>query len=97
MSDISIDIEEEKENKLLKRRELVLTVHHELGPTPNRDQIKASIASLTGFDKGQIVVDSINAQFGLDQTQVIAKLYDSKDDAIHYERKHQITRNKLKG
>ncbi len=40
MSEISIDIEEEKENKNLKRRELVLTVNHESDPTPTRDQIR---------------------------------------------------------
>ncbi|MFO8110532.1 MAG: 30S ribosomal protein S24e [Thermoplasmata archaeon] len=97
MSDISIDIEEEKENKLLNRRELVLTVHHDLGPTPDRGQIKAGVASLTGFDKGQIVVDSVNSEFGLGKAKVLAKLYNNKEDAIKYERKHQITRNKLKG
>ncbi len=97
MSEISIDIEEEKENKLLNRRELVLTVHHESGPTPTREQIKAGIASLTGFEKDKIVVNKIRSEFGMDRARVQAKLYDKKEDALEYERDYQIARNKLKG
>lgn len=96
MSEISIEIEEEKENKLLNRRELVLSVHHGLEPTPNRDQIKAKIATLTGFEKERIVVENIISEFGLDKAKVLAKLYQSKEDALRYERKYQIDRNKIK-
>lgn len=90
-----IDIESEKENKLLNRRELMLRVYHKGEPTPTRDTVKSGIAQLTGFKKEQVIIESINTEFGKDEAKVKAKLYNDKADALKYERKHILVRNGL--
>jgi len=97
MSEITVEIESEVENKLLKRRELILRVHHTSSPTPERDVVKSKVASLTGFDKDKIVISSIESEFGRDESRVSAKLYESKEEARKYEREYILTRNKLSG
>ncbi len=96
MTEIEIDIESEKENKLLNRRELTLRVYHKGQPTPTRKTVRTKVAELTGFNKEQVIIESINSEFGRDEANIIAKLYNDKDDAFKYERKHILLRNELK-
>ncbi len=95
MTEIEIDIENEKENKLFNRRELTLRLYHKGEPTPARKIVKTKVAELTGFNKEQVIIESINTEFGRDEAKVIAKLYNDKDDALKYERKHVLIRNDL--
>ncbi len=95
MTEIKIDIESEKENKLLNRRELTLRVSHKGEPTPTRKTVRTKVAELTGFNKEQVVIDSINTEFGRDEAEIYAKLYNDKKDALKYERKHILVRNDL--
>ncbi len=92
-----IEIESEKENKLLSRRELTLRLTHAGEPTPTRKNVRTQVAELTGFNKDQVIIDSINTEFGKNEVKIFAKLYNSKDDALEYERKHILKRNGLIG
>lgn len=93
MAEIDIDIESEKENELMNRRELTLRVYHGSSPTPERKVVEEKISELTGFDKDRVIVDSINPEFGKDESKVIARLYEKKDDVKKYEREYMLERN----
>lgn len=92
-----IEIESEKENKLLNRRELTLRLYHSGEPTPTRKVVRSRIAELTGFNKDQIIVDSINTEFGKNEVMIKAKLYNDKKDAMKNEPDYILVRNELKG
>jgi small subunit ribosomal protein S24e len=89
------EIVSRKENPLLKRVEIQFKVVHHGEGTPQRDIIKEEIAKLAKAPKDRVVIDHLNTQFGTSHTLGYAKIYDSKDDALTFERKHILGRNKL--
>jgi small subunit ribosomal protein S24e len=89
------EIVSRKENPLLKRVEIQFRVVHHGEGTPTRDTIKEEIAKLAKAPKDRVVIDHSNSQFGTQHTLGYAKVYDSKEDAIEFERKHILGRNKL--
>jgi len=97
MSESEIEIEEEKENKLLKRRELIFVVTHADNPVPSRDGMRDKISSFMDVPKERIVIDNIKSEFGKDKTKVITKVYSNKEDVLKYESEHSLQRNKLQG
>ncbi|MFW6304734.1 MAG: hypothetical protein ACOC1V_03040 [Candidatus Saliniplasma sp.] len=97
MSESEIEIKEEKENKLLNRRELVLIVSHGKNPIPSRDDFRNRISNFMGVSKDQVIINKINSEFGMDSTQVFTKVYNSKDDVLKYESEYSKNRNKIQG
>jgi len=97
MSESEIEIKEEKENKLLSRRELVLVISHGTNPIPSRDDLRNRISNFMNASKEQVIIDKINSEFGTDKTQVFTKVYSSKEDTIKYESEHSLKRNKIQG
>ncbi len=97
MSESEIEIKEEKENKLLSRRELVLVISHGTNPIPSRDDLRKRISNFMNASKEQVIIDKINSEFGTDKTQVFTKVYSSKEDTIKYESEHSLKRNKIQG
>jgi small subunit ribosomal protein S24e len=89
------EIVSRKENPLLKRVEIQFKVVHHGEGTPQRDTIKEEIAKLAKAPKDRVVIDHLNSQFGAPHTLGYAKVYDSKEDALEFERKHILGRNKL--
>lgn len=94
MPDMDIEIENEKENKLLNRRELTLKVYHNGEATPERTTVRKKVADLTGFSNEKVIIEKVDSEFGKDESTVVAKVYDNADDAKTYERKHILERNK---
>ena len=92
---MEIEITEEKENRLLKRREIRFLVSHENEATPKRENVITQLMQEAGVTKERIVIDHIRAEFGIPQSKGYAKIYDSKKDALYYERKPILKRNKL--
>ena len=89
------EIVSRKENPLLKRIEIQFKVVHHGEGTPQRDTIKEEIAKLAKAPKDRVVIDHMDSQFGTTHTLGYAKIYDSKEDALAFERKHILGRNKL--
>ena len=89
------EIVSRKENPLLKRVEIQFKVVHHGEGTPQRDIIREEIAKLAKAPKDRVVIDHLNSQFGAPHTLGYAKVYDSKEDALEFERKHILGRNKL--
>ncbi|MFP4050495.1 MAG: 30S ribosomal protein S24e [Thermoplasmata archaeon] len=94
---VEVEIESEKENKLLHRRELTLIVSHQGEETPGREQLKDRVSNLLNSPKNTVIIDSINTMFGKEQSNVVARVYDDEESAVKYERKYQKERNKIEG
>ena len=92
---MDIEISSKRENKLLNRTELELTVTHADSPTPKRDEVLELISKTLGTSKEGVVVDSMKSSFGSHQTRVFAKVYQDKESALRIENKHILLRNKL--
>ena len=92
---MEIEILEDKENRLLKRREIRFKITHENEPTPKRSDIISQLVTDIGTSKEKIVIDNMITEFGLPQSKGYAKVYGSKADALYFERKHILKRNKL--
>jgi small subunit ribosomal protein S24e len=89
------EIVSRKENPLLKRIEIQFKVVHHGEGTPQRDTVKEEIAKLAKAPKDRVVIDHMDSQFGTTHTLGYAKIYDSKEDALAFEKKHILGRNKL--
>ena len=94
---VEVEIESEKENKPMHRREMTLIVSHQGEPTPTRQQLKDRVSNLVNSSKDQLIIDSINTKFGKEESTVIARVYDDEESAAKYERKYQKERNKIEG
>lgn len=92
---MEIEILEEKENRLLKRREIRFVVSHENEATPKRENVITQLVQDIGVPRERMVIDHIRAEFGIPQSKGYAKIYDSKKNALYYERKPILKRNKL--
>lgn len=97
MTELEIEIETEKENQLVNRRELKLIAHHPEMETPNRNQLSKAISDLVGVTKDNIIVDKINSEFGSRKSTVSTRIYEDKEDALHYEPDHKLEKNNIKG
>ncbi|MFO7792993.1 MAG: hypothetical protein R6W73_08470 [Candidatus Saliniplasma sp.] len=97
MSESEIEIEKEKENKLLNRRELVFIVTYGPNPIPSRDSIRDRISNFMDVSKDTVIIDKINSEFGMNKTKVLTRVYNSKEDTLQYESKHSLQRNKIQG
>ncbi|MFW6375718.1 MAG: 30S ribosomal protein S24e [Thermoplasmatota archaeon] len=94
---VEVEIESEKQNKLLNRREMSLIVSHQGEETPGREQLKDRVSNLVNSPKNTVIIDSINTMFGREQSTVEARVYDDEESAVKYERKYQKERNKIEG
>ncbi len=70
---------EEKENKLLNRKELLLETTY-TGPTPNTQEIKKAVVETLKSKDELIVINKINQIFGTRKAIIKAKLYNSSED-----------------
>ena len=96
MSDYSINIISETENKLLKRKEIEFEITHTTSSTPNRLEIKKKIAAQ--FNKGEdlTLIIKLKTKYGIGLTQGQARLYDNPSDIKEIEPEYLIKRNNPK-
>ena|SRR3989344_8707013 len=76
---MDLKILEQKENKLLNRKEMrVLIDNH--GGTPKREDIAAKLSATLNTDKNLVVVQQINQKFGAQKCLTHIKVYHSLED-----------------
>ncbi|MFQ6051911.1 MAG: 30S ribosomal protein S24e [Candidatus Hydrothermarchaeota archaeon] len=92
---MEIQIIEEKDNPLLKRKEVRFKIIHEKGPTPKREEVLNKLSSLIRADKELLIIDSLNTQFGKPVTEGYAKVYNSVERMKFVEPKHKIRKNTM--
>jgi small subunit ribosomal protein S24e len=92
---MELEIVGKRENALLKRTEVRFRVAHPKEQTPKRGDLRQELAKALNATRDIVVVDFVRSEFGRSRSQGYAKVYKSKEDALHTERKHILVRNGL--
>jgi small subunit ribosomal protein S24e len=92
---MELKIVSNKENALMGRKEIVFTLQHEGETTPSRVQVRQLLAGEVGSKTENVVIDSMESEYGLGRTHGTARAYRSADDARKTERTHLLKRNSL--
>lgn len=92
----SINILSEKENILLKLKEISFEINHESQSTPTLFEIRKKIAAQFNAPLENTYIKYIKSQFGFPKTLGIARIYESEKRAQLIEPKHIIKRNQPK-
>jgi small subunit ribosomal protein S24e len=91
---MEIEIISEKENPLLKRREVYFRVKHEqMGSTPPRLEVRKAIASALKAKVDFVFVKKFKTKTGKHIAVGLANVYDSVDQARLVEPEYIIKRN----
>ena len=93
---MEIEINSEKNNRLLERKQVNFTVTHEDSKTPNRALLRSELASKLNEKQATIIIDYVKPLFGSYKSKCYAKIYPSLEKAKKYENKYLIKRNHLK-
>lgn len=91
---MDIEILEEEENSLLHRTDVRFRVSHEEA-TPDRLQVRDSLAARLDKASEEVVVRELDTKFGMRETVGHAKVYESPKDALDVEQEYMLDRNKI--
>ncbi|MEF8874260.1 MAG: 30S ribosomal protein S24e [Candidatus Thermoplasmatota archaeon] len=83
---VEIEIEQEKENKLMHRRELILSADHEGEGTPSRKDLNTEISNLVNASKNEVVIDKVDTEYGKEKSMVHVRVYDDEEYVEEFER-----------
>lgn len=81
-------IQEEKENFLLKRKEIIGNL--EAAKTPSFEEAKEEVSKATKADKELIVIKKVDGDYGSKTFSVKAFVYSSKEDKEKTEKKPKV-------
>lgn len=91
---MEIEIISDKENPLLKRREVHFRVNHEqMGSTPPRLEVRKAVANALKAKVDFVFVTKFKTETGKHIAVGLANVYDSVDQARLVEPEHIIKRN----
>ena len=91
---MEIKIVSEKENPLLKRREIHFQVkHNQTGSTPQRLEVKKAVASALKAKRDLVFVKELETKTGTRIASGLANVYDSMDQARLVELEYVIKRS----
>jgi small subunit ribosomal protein S24e len=90
---MKIEITNQRENPLQKRKEVYFTIDHVGETTPGRNAVAEDIGKKMKSKRDCVVIDSIESVFGIGKSEGYAKVYESKAAALSYERKYLLKRN----
>jgi ribosomal protein S24E len=93
---LEIRIVEERKNPLLHRVEYRFEVAHASAASPKRGEVRSELAKMVKVPKERLVVERMNARFGIAETVGLAVAYDSKEALDVTVREHILVRNGLK-
>ncbi len=94
MTELKVD--ETRDNKLLKRKEIRYRVLFGNEATPTRDKIRDLIAKNLSANKELVIVDRNIQQSGKHELVGYSKIYTDKESAMLYEPDYELYRNGLK-
>jgi small subunit ribosomal protein S24e len=92
---MEVELLAKKENIMLNRFELKFRVVHKSEKTPEREAVKAKLASLVNAPKENIVIARMHSLFGAQETLGYAKVYGSAQEALKSEYKYLLARNRF--
>ena len=91
---MEIAIVDEQENPMLHRTDVEFEVVHD-DATPERLQVRDSLAAKLDKAAEEVVVRELDTKFGMRKTVGRAKVYDSAADATDVEQEHMLERNSI--
>lgn len=92
---MKVNIESKKENQLQERIEVVFSAEHAGEPTPARDVVRTSIASMMSVPKERVIVHKMDTEYGKGMSRGYAKVYNTPEAVTKAERHHLLVRNCL--
>jgi small subunit ribosomal protein S24e len=91
---MDVDIISEEENPMLHRTDVTFELSHD-DATPERLQVRDSLAAKMNKDADEVVVRKLDTKFGMRKTVGQAKVYETADHARDVEQEHMLERNKI--
>ncbi len=88
---MNVEITGEKENPLLKRKEIEFVIRYS-GPTPSRTEVRDKLVAVLSSDKKLTILDSYNTEFGTNTLKGVVKVYHD-EKSLKAEPKHMLVRN----
>lgn len=88
---MDVEVVEDKENPLLKRREVRIKVSYE-GATPSRQEVRGKVAALLSSDKELTILDKLEPEYGKQMAAGYVKVYADRE-ALRVEPQYVIDRN----
>ncbi len=92
---MDVKITQQKENALMARKDIAFQVAHPGETTPSRTQVRQLVAAQVGTKTENVVIDSMETEYGIGRTHGTARAYKSPDEARKTERTHLLKRNAL--
>lgn len=92
---MDLKITQNKENQLMGRKDITFQLAHAGETTPSRTQVRQLVAAEMGTKTENVVIESMQTEYGLGRTSGIARAYKSPDEARKTERAHFLKRNAL--
>lgn len=89
---MEFEIIKRRENQLLQREEILAKVRFK-GGTPSRREIRDALAKELGKPSGNLFIRKIVTEYGKEEAEVIAMVYNSRAFALLLEPDHIIKRN----
>ncbi len=93
---MELKILEQRPNPLMKRTEYRFEIFHAEAPTPSRDEVRAELAKATNAPKERVIVERLNARYGVARSRGEAAIYENSDAAKSIAQEHLLVRNGLK-
>lgn len=90
---MEVNIISEKENPLLKRKEVRFHVKHDAAATPQRLEIRKAVADALKANVDLVFVKRFETRSGMHMAVGVANLYDSVDHAKLVEPEYVVKRN----
>ncbi|WP_292466760.1 30S ribosomal protein S24e [Methanolobus sp.] len=91
---MDIKIIKDKNNALLNRRELNITVTFD-GATPSRDDVKGKLAAMLTVPLELLIVQKMDNEFGMQELKGYIKIYEDENRMKQVEEAYVLERNKL--
>jgi len=93
---VKVEILRQKENKVLKRKEVDFRIEHMGGTTPSRADVRAKIAAQLGSDPSTVVIRTLTTKFGIGMTEGSARIYTSPEQTKRVEIGYILERHEPK-
>ena len=90
---MKMEITQQKENPVQKRVEVYFTLDHNGEATPGRNAVAEEVAKQMKSKRECVVVDTIESVYGKGMSNGYAKVYESKEAALEFDREYLLKRN----
>jgi len=92
---MKIEIELQRENPLLNRKEIKFRVLHEGGGTPSRAEVISALKEALNLKKEVVVLRKVVSEFGRDTSVGEVRVYPTLEEAKKIEPEHILKRSGL--